>query len=106
MFFILKIFDKSVWVRRLSFLGKIDIGRSIPFQKFVLDTRYTINLLVLTVIVVFVGILVYLFLSLLFKSGELKYFLKFIRKIFTAGKLTPIPEKTSEPISPNPLDNN
>ena len=106
MFFILKIFDESVWIRRLSFLGKIDIGKSVPFQKFVLDTRYTVNLLILTSVVVLVGILVYFLISLIFKSGELKYFLKFIKKIFVTRKIASIPEKASEPISSNPLDNN
>lgn len=104
MFVILKVFDRSVWIKRLSFLGKLDVGKSIPFEKFVLDTRYTVNLLILTGFVILVGFLIYLFLSLLFKSEELKYFTGLVRSFFVARKLAQIPQKTTEPITP--IDNN
>lgn len=102
MFFILKVFDRSVWIKRLSFLGKLD-GKNIPFEKFVLDTRFTINLLILTVFVVLVGGLVYLFVSLLLKSKELAYFLNLTKRTLVARKVAPLPAKGQEPIAP--LDN-
>jgi putative peptidoglycan lipid II flippase len=49
-------------------------------EKFVLDTHYTINLLILTAITIVVGILVYLFISVLFKSRELAYFINFVKR--------------------------
>src|SRR3972149_11531965 len=55
MYFMLKFFDRSVWVKELSFLGRIDADKYIPFQRFVLDTRYTANLLILTMFVLLTG---------------------------------------------------
>lgn len=97
MFFILKFFDRSVWVKRLSFLGKIDLDRSIPFEKFVLNTQYGFNLLMLTLMTVAVGVIAYVLLSLLFKSGELKFFAGYVKRIFVSKKVSPLPT--------DPLDN-
>lgn len=97
MFFILKFFDRSVWVKRLSFLGKIDLDRSIPFEKFVLNTQYGFNLLMLTLMTVTVGVIAYVLLSLLFKSGELKFFAGYIKRLFISKKVSPLPT--------DPLDN-
>jgi len=104
MYFILKVFDRSVWVKRLSFLGRLEGVRTIAFEKFVLDTRYTVNLLVLTTFVVFVGALVYLGLSLLFKSKELSYFTFLVRRMIVGRKAEPIPAKETEPVTPTPGD--
>ncbi len=97
MFFILKFFDRSVWVKRLSFLGKIDLDRSIPFEKFVLNTQYGFNLLMLTLMTIAVGVITYILLSLLFKSGELKFFASYLKRIFISKKVSPVPT--------DPLDN-
>jgi len=97
MFFILKFFDRSVWIKRLSFLGKIDLDRSIPFEKFVLNTQYGFNLLMLTLMTVVVGVIIYIIFSLLFKSGELKFFANYIKRIFISKKVSPLPT--------DPLDN-
>ena len=97
MFFILKFFDRSVWVKRLSFLGKIDLDRSIPFEKFVLNTQYGFNLLMLTLMTIAAGVIAYILLSLLFKSGELKFFAGYIKRIFVSKKVSPLPT--------DPLDN-
>lgn len=97
MFFILKFFDRSVWVKRLSFLGKIDLDRTIPFEKFVLNTQYGFNLLMLTLMAVAVGGIAYILLSLLFRSGELKFFASYIKRLFVSKKVSPLPT--------DPLDN-
>lgn len=89
MFFILKVFDRSAWVKRLSFLGKLD-GRVVPFERFVLDTRYTVNLLILTVFVVLAGGLVYWLTSFLLRSKELGYFLSLTRRTFVFKKIPPL----------------
>ena len=99
MYFMLKIFDKSVWVKRLSFLGGIDATNNFPFEKFVLDTRYTGNLIILTVVTFLAGIIIYTLLSLLFKVDEAKYFLNLTKGIFLKKFPLPIPAKEEEPIT-------
>lgn len=102
MFFILKFFDRSVWVKRLSFLGKLD-GKNIPFEKFVLDTRFTGNLLILTFFVIAIGGVVYYFMSVLLRSKELDYFIGLVRRMMVVRKVAPVPAKEEEPVTP--LDN-
>lgn len=104
MYFILKFFDRSVWVKRLSFIGKSEISKNIPFESFVLDTRFTVNLLVLTVGVSVIGLLVYLGISILLKSKEVWVFFNLLKRIFAKRKLAPIPAKEQEPITPSPTD--
>lgn len=104
MFFFLKIFDRSVWVKRLSFLGRIEATKALPFEKFVLDTRYTVNLLILTVIVSLIGIVVYLVLSILLKSDEVWTFFGLVKRTFIKRKVAPIPAREQEPIAPTPTD--
>ena len=96
----LKIFDKSVWVKRLSFLGGLEVTKTFPFEKFVLDTRYTGNVIILTVLTFFVGALIYVLLSLLFRIDEAKYFLSVAKRILVKRMLPPLPPKEQEPITP------
>jgi putative peptidoglycan lipid II flippase len=104
MYFLLKIFDKSVWVKRLSFLSGIDAISVIPFDRFVLDTRYAFNVLVLTVVTFFIGMLVYIVLSLLFKVEETKYFLNVAKRLISRKIYPEIPAKEQEPVSPTTTD--
>lgn len=104
MFILLKIFDRSVWVKRLSFLGKIESTRVIPFEIFVLDTRYTVNLLALTIMVSIIGVFCYFGVSIILKIEEVRIFFKLFRRVFIKHKIAPIPEKEPEPISPPPTD--
>ena len=98
MFFILKFFDRSVWVKRLSFLNSIEIS-SLDFERFVLDTRYTGNLLVLTFITTFFGVAIYIFLNLLMRSDELLVIMGvFKRRSFF------VPKKELEQVSPTPSE--
>src|SRR5258706_2742101 len=62
MFYLLKFFDK--W-------DPIKIARPIVFENFVLDTRYTFDLIVLTILVAGIGVLIYIMMALLLKSSEL-----------------------------------
>lgn len=103
MFFLLKVFDRAVWIKRLSFLGKIESTRDFPFEKFVLDTRYTLNLLVLTAFVVAVGGFVYLFISIIFKSKEVWDFFNLVKRL-VVRKVEPIPAKSQETVTPTPTD--
>ncbi len=83
MFFILKFFDKSVWIKKMSFIANMDL----PFEKFVLDTRYAGNLLVLTMIVGIIGISVYLIILKSFKSTELETFVNLFKRMLQGQKV-------------------
>jgi len=100
MFFILKIFDKSVWVKRLSFLNGLEVTRTFPFERFMLDTRYTGNVIILTGMTFLVGAIIYTLLSLLFKIDEARYFLSVGKRIIVKRMLPPLPPKEEEPITP------
>ena len=102
MYFFLKFFDQYAWVKRISFLSKIE---GINFERFVLDTRYTVNLMILTGIVSLVGLSIYLGLSLLFKVDEVWIFFNMVRRIFL-GKVARVPSKESEPVAPTTTDSN
>lgn len=100
MYFILKVFDRSVWVKRLSFLGKLEQTRTFPFEKFVLDTRYTVNLLALTILVSLIGGLVYLGVALILRTDQVWRFFGLVKRVLIKRKMAPIPEKESETVAP------
>ena len=104
MYFVLKFFDRSVWVKRLSFLGKIEATSILPFERFVLDTRYTINLLVLTFLVSFLGLAVYLGLAVILRTKEAWVFFGLVRRVLVKRKVSPIPSKEQETVAPPPTD--
>jgi putative peptidoglycan lipid II flippase len=104
MYLLLKIFDRSVWIKRLSFLSGLDVIDNFPFQKFVLDTRYTTNLLILTIIVFAIGMAVYILLSLILRIPEAKYFLGVFKKIILKKVIPSIPTREQEPVSPTTTD--
>lgn len=90
MYVILKFFDRSVWIKRLSFISSIELTQNLNFEKFVIDTRYSINLLILTVLTAVSGALVYLFVSWVLGSKELKTFWSVLKR----RKKTKIPQDT------------
>jgi len=81
MFFLLKILDRSAWDKHLSFLRWVGLKLPTSFQYFVLDTRYTFNLILLTVLVGIIGLLVYLLLAWLLKVEEISLLKKLIDKV-------------------------
>ncbi len=104
MFMMIKIFDKSVWVKRLSFLGRIEQTQNLPFESFVVDTRYTHNLFALTLFVSIVGATLYVVLMALFRSEELWSFVGYAKRLSSRKKLeTEVLEK-QEQIAPPPVD--
>ena len=88
MFFFLKILDRSVWDKKLSFLGRIGLALPVAFDRFVLDTRYTINVIYLTAIVSLIGLITYLGLAKLLKIPEIVIFAKWITR-FRRQKIPP-----------------
>jgi putative peptidoglycan lipid II flippase len=94
MFTILKTFDKSAWIKRLSFINSIDALKNLNFENFVLDTRYTFNLLVLTVITASVGMVVYIIVLALLRSEELAL----LTRIIQTRAFSKV-EKEEEPIT-------
>lgn len=90
MYYLLKFFDKWVPVR---------IPKPIAFENFVLDTRYTGNLIILTLLVGLAGMAVYILVSFILRSEELYA----IGRVIWRRKLLILPAKKTEPL--NPLDN-
>lgn len=70
MYFLLKVLDQAAWDKRLSLLDDVGLALPTTFQVFVLDTRYTINLIFLTLLVITAGIFVYLALTTLLRCRE------------------------------------
>lgn len=95
MFFLLKFFD------RWAFIGGNPLRSPIPFEIFVLDTRYTVNLVILTVLVALAGIVIYLISSFIFRSDELASLIALaVKHKFNLNRLK------KEPIAPvETLDN-
>lgn len=104
MFVLLKFFDRSVWVKRLSFFGKFEASKMIDFEKFVLDTRFTINVLFLTIAVSLIGGIVYLAVSLLLRSQEVWVFFNLLKRTFLKRKVTAIPAGEPESVTPPQTD--
>lgn len=94
MFFILKTFDRAAWIKRLSFINSIDALKNLTFEHFVLDTRYTVNLIILSAITAAIGIVVYIIVLWLLKSNELSTVISIIQTR-TLKKI----EKEEEPIT-------
>jgi putative peptidoglycan lipid II flippase len=91
MFFLIKFFDKWYWLRQTT---------SIPFEKFVLDTRYSLNVLILTVVSFLIGMLIYLGVSLLLRIEEAGYFIAVLRRFIVKRVIPGIPPKEQEPVTP------
>lgn len=108
MYVLLKLLDRSAWDRKLSFLKHIGFSLPTTFDRFVLDTRYTINLIVVTFLVALVGVLLYLVLSYLLKIEELRFVARALRKVSRSrlpSFLEEVERKNAEPIAPNPHTN-
>lgn len=91
MFFLIKFFDKWYWLKQTT---------SIPFEKFVLDTSYSLNVLILTVMSFLIGMVVYMALSFLFNIEEARYFLVVAKKFIARRSIPGIPQKEEEPVTP------
>lgn len=105
MYFFLKLFDRSVWIKQLSFLGQVDIANNIDFELFVLDTRYTGNLLILTLFVIASGGLSYLVTLFLLRSKDLSNFFGILKRLSQKNKNILAPQKEQEPMAPMAPDN-
>lgn len=89
MFFLLKVLDRSVWDKRLSFLGRFGLVLPTTFDYFVLDTRYALNLLILTGLVALIGFMTYLVFARVLGIKEVTVFAKLLSKL-RQFKLKPI----------------
>jgi putative peptidoglycan lipid II flippase len=101
MFFLIKFFDRYAWIKGLSFLNR---QTDIPFELFVLDTRYTANLLILTIMTFIIGFSVYLAASFALRIPEVEYFFGVIKKFLKGRRIPGIPTKEQEPVSPITTD--
>ncbi|HEB13932.1 MAG TPA: murein biosynthesis integral membrane protein MurJ [candidate division WWE3 bacterium] len=93
MYFMLKILDRSAWDKNLSFLGKLALPER--FELFILDTRYTANLVFLTVLVGAAGILVYLGICRLLRVEEIKIIGQIWKRVLSFPKVK-VPARTVE----------
>ncbi|MBN1169150.1 murein biosynthesis integral membrane protein MurJ [Candidatus Woesebacteria bacterium] len=104
MYVLMKFFDRSVWVKRLSFLGRIEASKTINFERFVLDTRFTLNLLFLTIVVSAIGGAVYILVSMFLKTKEVWIFFNLVKRTFIKRKVAEVPEGESESVIPPQTD--
>lgn len=81
MYILLKLLDRAVWDKKLSFLGKLGVALPTSFDRFVLDTSYTVNLITVTFLVALVGGLIYLGMAYLLQIEELKVVYKVLRRL-------------------------
>ncbi len=70
MYILLKVLDRSAWDKNLGFLGFFTLPER--FESYVLDTRYTKNLILLSTLVGIVGLGVYILIAWLLKIDMLK----------------------------------
>ena len=106
MFVLLRVLDRSAWDKKLSFLGELGLALPTTFERFVLDTRYTANLIVLTAVVGLIGLSVYLATTYFLGVREFQIFIKAIDRVplfAPLKKIFPGP-KTADPISPEPKE--
>jgi putative peptidoglycan lipid II flippase len=102
MYFLLKALDRSVWVKNIPLLGALRFPQNLPFDAFVLDTRYVTNLFILTCFVGFVGLLIYVLSAMFLKIPELHYFTRYLQRYYEKGRelvvgnAKPSPEPVSE----------
>ena len=104
MFVLLRVLDRSAWDKKLSFLGQLGLALPTTFDRFVLDTRYTVNLIVLTAVVGLIGLTVYLAITYFLGVREFQVFVKAIDRVpffSPLKKIFPGP-KSADPISPEP----
>lgn len=99
MFFFLKILDRSVWDKRLSFLGRYGLVLPVPFDRFVLDTRYTPNLIIITAVVGILGLATYLLLVKLLGVQEAVILQKFLLKLRISKNISFKQEEGKESIT-------
>jgi len=81
MFFFLKVLDRSAWDKKLSFLGQFGLVLPTSFDRLVLDTRYTANLIHLLVIVILIGVTTYVVMIKSFRVPEAEIFTKTLVKL-------------------------
>lgn len=79
MYAVLKLFDRSAWDQQISFLGRFALPEQ--WEDFVLDTRYTKNLIILTGFVAFMGAAVYLLSCWLLRVKEIAIFSQIFQRI-------------------------
>lgn len=105
MFLLLKFFDRSAWVKRISFLGAIESTKYIPFETFVLDTSYTVNLIILTFGVLLIGSLFYLGMCFVLRVNEVYVLFGIVGKMIAKGKgFLRIQQEGSESVTPPPIE--
>lgn len=106
MFVLLKVLDRSVWVKELSFLGSLGAVLPTNFEGLVVDTRYTTNLVLLTLFIAFVGVVIYLGLAKMLGIKEMDSLFDVGKRIIASNRRKPslssVGKQTEESISSPP----
>lgn len=100
MYFLLKALDRSVWVKKIPVLGPLRFPQNLPFEAFVLDTRYAVNLFFLTSFVASIGLIIYIICAFILRIPELRYFFVHIEGFFAKGKRFMVLRKDMVPVEP------
>lgn len=98
MYLPLKIFDKGAWGRDLPFLP---FSLPATFDILILDTRYTKNLILLTLLTLASGFSVYLFSTYLLGLAEVRFLFFHLRRL--VNSFSRLFNKASGPDIPSPL---
>lgn len=102
MYFLLKVLDQAAWDKRLSFLGQFGLALPTGFQGFVIDTKYTVNLIFLTLFIITVGIFIYLLLAMILRIREVEILARWVGQLLHK-EVSIATTETKEPETPAPL---
>ena len=100
MYILLKLLDRAAWDRKLSFLQHIGFTLPTTFDHFVLDTRYTANLIIVTFLVALVGVIIYLGLAYLLKIEELKVVYRVLHRLPFGMQILKLAQKEAVSVPP------
>ncbi len=110
MFILLKLLDRSAMDKNLWFLGILGLRLPTTFDKFLLDTNYTVNVIILTFGVGFTGLLLYLMFCYILGVQELKIVARATKLVVDARFRLPMftrnANKPEEPLNTPPNNGN
>ncbi len=108
MFALLKLLDRSAVDKNLWFLGILGFRLPTTFDKFLLDTHYTINVIILTFGAGIAGLLLYLAICYVLRVEELRIVARAVRLVSEARFRLPIftrdANKPEEPLNTPPAN--
>lgn len=109
MFILLKLLDRTVDDKSLWYLGILGLRLPTNFDNFLLDTHYTVNVIVLTFSVGTIGLLLYLLFCYILRVEELRIVARAVRLVTKSRFSFPLfardTDKPEEPLNTPPVNN-